>query len=187
MVLLTRQLSNLDKIFTCYNNWRLYITGQIWKISTRARAWVHYTVYLEQSLPVAKGHLEMGFPPASQQCAAYIPRVPKEINCALCRMPAKIDALMLHTSIWGISREHKNTSHFQKKTFDLTLDEVGCWRGTSMEKCRSMWKAAICSGAIKRGWGWGTNYFKIQINCSKGNKLSGEVFLYIQKYHQRWR
>ena len=156
MVLLTRQPSNLDKISTCYNNWRLYITDQIWKISTRARAWVHYTVYLEQSLPVAKGHLEMGFPPASQQCAAYIPRGSKEINCALCRMPAKIDALMLHTSIWGISREHKNTFHFQK-TFDLTLDEVGCWRGTSMEKCRSMWKAAICSGAINKGWGWGTN------------------------------
>ena len=82
---------------------------------------------------------------------------PQRKNCALCHMCAKIDALMLHTWIWGISREHNNTSHFQKKTFDLTLDEVGCLRGTSMEKCRSMWKAAICSGAINKGWGWGTN------------------------------
>ena len=43
-------------------------------------------MYFEQSLPVAKRHLEMGFPPASQQCAAYIPRVPKEkiVRYAIC-------------------------------------------------------------------------------------------------------
>ena len=129
MVLLTRQLSNLDKILTYYNNWRFYITGQIWKISTQARAWVHYTVYLEQSLPVAKRHLEMGFPPASQQCAAYIPRVPKEkiVRYAVCLQKNRC-AYVAHINLRNIKRAQ---NHFPLSEEDVWLD---AWRGGMLER-----------------------------------------------------
>ena len=108
----------------------------------------------------------------------------------LCVMPYACKnrcAYVAHINLWNIKRAQKH--------FPLSEEDVVTWRLTRWDvgeghRWRSVdWceKQPFVQVQLIKAEDGGKINSKFKINCSKANKLSGEVFLYIQKYHQRWR
>ena len=128
----------------------------------------------------------MGFPPASQQCAAYIPRVPKEkiVRYAICLQ--KSMRLCCTHEFEEYQESTTTLPIFRRRRLTWRLTRWDVWEGPrwrSVDRCE---KQPFVQVQLIKAEDGGQINSKFKLIARKQTNFLVRCS-YIQKYHQRWR